>query len=172
MAFLLTAMALKSKGQDIPDKVFLDSADFNYSFYTTDHHPSVKTGRVYTWYKTGRILTTQEGYDGKLLNGCFRKVYTNKNLCESGQYKNGIKSGLWMEWYPAGVLMEKSHWGNGYRKGSVERYDSIGRLTEKGYYSDQAFTGVVYQRIGADSTRSIQYAGGKAVIKSPPPKNK
>ena len=120
-------IAWTTRGQEPYNRVYLDSATFTYAFYTTQDQPKIKTGRSYTWYKAGRILTTVEGYDGLLLDGEYRMFYLNKSLYRQGNYKMGIRSGLWREWYANGQLKEKSVWEEGRLRGEPERFDSTGR---------------------------------------------
>lgn len=158
---LLGLYAQTGKCQYPVNRILLDSPQVTYTFYVTDLKPQVKAGYWYCWYKSGRLHATQEGYDGRLLNGEFRKMYAGKGLCELGWYVKGVKSGEWKLWFENGLLMEKALWKNGQRSGDVQRFDSTGKIIQKGIYKKGLFSGQVYDHAAADSVRVLYFKKGK-----------
>ncbi|KAI9443776.1 hypothetical protein F5148DRAFT_1293013 [Russula earlei] len=147
---------------DIAKRVHLDSAICSYTFYVTDKQVTNVNGKQFYWYKAGRILVTMEGYEGRLLDGSFEKTYLNRNLCERGEFRNGMKTGLWRSWYETGILKEKSHWDKGIQK-DTERFDSLGRTTEKGSYKETTFTGTRYGYSKDGKAKETSYNNGEMV---------
>lgn len=76
-------------------------------------NPSIKQNLIYFWYSTNTIHTSQGGFSGKLLNGLYTEYYVNKNLKEQGDFKKGLKDGVWKEWDKDGSLVAISTWKNG-----------------------------------------------------------
>ncbi|HEY3390348.1 MAG TPA: hypothetical protein VGK38_12290 [Prolixibacteraceae bacterium] len=58
---------------------------------------------------------------GKPLNGEFRRYDLKDNILESGQFKFGLKDGLWKQLTPDGILTETSE----YQKGLLHRQHTI-----------------------------------------------
>ena len=95
----------------------------------------------YHWFKSGKIMRTEGGYSGVLLDGLFQEFYANKNLCEEGNYYYGLKSGLWKEWNPNGTLSILTNFIKGKKYGNYARFDSIGLLKEKGKFRNNKLDG-------------------------------
>jgi hypothetical protein len=79
--------------------------------YKTD--PKIKNDRYYFWYLNNVIHSTQGGYNGKLLNGHYIAFYPDKNLKEQGDFKTGLKDGIWKTWNPKGDLTNVTNWDEG-----------------------------------------------------------
>ena len=73
----------------------------------------VKTLLTYYWYSGNAIHITQGGFSGKPLNGLYNAYYLNKNLKQQGNFKNGLKTGLWKEWKDDGMMSGRHRWNNG-----------------------------------------------------------
>jgi antitoxin component YwqK of YwqJK toxin-antitoxin module len=79
--------------------------------YKTD--PKIKNDRYYYWYLNNVIHSTQGGYNGKLLNGHYVAFYPDKNLKEEGDFKRGLKDGMWKTWNRKGDLTNVTTWDEG-----------------------------------------------------------
>ncbi len=75
--------------------------------------PKVKNDRYYFWYLNKVIHSTQGGYNGQLLNGHYISFYPDKNLKEEGDFKTGLKDGVWKTWNPKGDLTNVTNWNEG-----------------------------------------------------------
>ena len=102
----------------------LHYTDYSIHFYLADKDIKIKTDNVvmYTYFQGDRIVQTQGEYDGRLLNGTYKSLYTSKILKEKGTYKNGVKDGEWKRWNVGGKLVEVSHWKSGKLHGPFTTY--------------------------------------------------
>jgi hypothetical protein len=90
-----------------PDKIILAGIQ------PVSPDPSVKPGLFYYWYSAGAIHSTQGGFSGKLLNGQYTEYYPDKNLKEQGNFKKGLKDGVWNYWNQDGTLSGTATWKRG-----------------------------------------------------------
>jgi hypothetical protein len=74
---------------------------------------SAKSNLHYFWYSANAIHETQGGYSGRLLNGKYSAFYLNKNLKEQGNFKKGLKNGVWRSWNGDGSLIAATNWKRG-----------------------------------------------------------
>lgn len=87
---------------------------------------AIKDTLTYHWYTSNKILKTQGGFDGKLLNGGYTSFYLSNNLREKGNFKNGLKVGTWSTWFENGKLKEISCWKMGVKNGELKQFDEKG----------------------------------------------
>lgn len=135
LAFTLLSFADPYTIKRISDK------NFRYEFYTTDKKVDPKANKTYYWFKGGLIHEAQGGIAGDLLNDKFIKMYHNNQLAEQGQYKNGLRIGLWKTWYQNGILATTTNFSKGVRSGNYSRYNESGNLVESGKFSSDSKTG-------------------------------
>jgi antitoxin component YwqK of YwqJK toxin-antitoxin module len=109
-------------------------------------------GRTYYWYSIDKILETQGGYGGKLLDGPYVSFYLNSNLKEKGTYKRGLKNGEWTSWNEDGILKEITIWRQGLKGSRHLMYDAKGQLILEEYFSQGLLNG-----------KQITYESGKPV---------
>jgi hypothetical protein len=138
--YLILAFLLVSFSDPYTIKRISD-LNFRYEFYTTEKKVNPKTNKIYYWFKGGLIHNTQAGITGELLHDKYIKMYPNNQLAEQGEFKNGLKIGLWKTWHPNGSIQTTQHWSNGLKSGNYYRYDENGLITEKGSYSNDIMTG-------------------------------
>lgn len=112
----------------------ISDANFRYEFYTTEKKVTPKANKMYYWFKGGAIHNTQGGITGTLLHDKFIKMYHSNQLAEQGEFKNGLKKGIWKTWYPSGVVETSQDWSNGLKSGKYYHYDANGVLDVKGNY--------------------------------------
>jgi antitoxin component YwqK of YwqJK toxin-antitoxin module len=77
------------------------------------NEPKIKNDRYYYWYLRNIIHSTQGGYSGQLLNGHYTAFYPDKNLKEEGDFKTGLKDGVWKTWNRKGDLTNVANWDEG-----------------------------------------------------------
>lgn len=90
---------------------------------------NIKISKTYTWYDNVSIHETVGGYSGYLLDGKYEEFYfPSNNLCMSGEFKNGLKTGEWISWSEKGLLKERTSWINGVLNGKKNIYAEDGTL--------------------------------------------
>jgi antitoxin component YwqK of YwqJK toxin-antitoxin module len=80
----------------------------------------------YYWLKSQKILITQGGSSGSLLNGDYESFYKNNQLAEKGLFKKGLKHGVWKHWAPNGILIHRENWSKGIQSGKQFYYSQEG----------------------------------------------
>jgi MORN repeat variant len=114
----------------------ISDANFRYEFYTLEKEIKPNANKTYYWFKGGAIHHAQSGVGGSLLNDSFVKMYLSNQLAEQGQFKKGLKEGLWKTWFANGKLQTVEKWNKGLKTGNYLRYDENGILLEKGNYKN------------------------------------
>jgi len=89
------------------------------------------TEKVYFWYKSQKVLSTQGGSAGLLLHGLYESFYDNKQLCEKGSYTKGLKDGEWNYWRTDGTLSKIEHWKSGRAIGEQIYFSEIGTVQKR-----------------------------------------
>ncbi|MET3981628.1 antitoxin component YwqK of YwqJK toxin-antitoxin module [Mucilaginibacter sp. UYP25] len=152
--------------QHIPDyginRVRLNEEDRTLLFETIPFGslPNAVPGRIYFWYSAGKILHTQGGYSGKLLNGLYRSYYSNKNLMEEGAFSKGLQDGNWKKWNLSGLLTEVTIWQKGIQNGPFQTFDSTGLILTSGSYSKGLLDGQFKRHVTGDSVVTSYYKNG------------
>ena len=112
----------------------------------------VQTNSIYYWVSAGHIHSTQGAYSGTLLNGAYTEFYLNKNLRLQGQYREGLKIGIWKAWNSTGTLTNTETWNKGIKQGVFYIYDEKGQVKQSGTYNNGQLNGQL-----------INYKDGKAI---------
>jgi len=86
--------------------------------------------KFYFWYKAQKVLATQGGASGDLLNGDFVAFHENKQLAQKGRFCKGLKDGKWMYWRTDGTLIMIEYWKKGSASGTKELFNENGESTE------------------------------------------
>lgn len=155
------AFVLVSFGDPYTIKRISDK-NFRYEFYTTDKKIKPRTAKTYYWFKGGLIHEAHGGIAGDLLDDKFTKMYHSNQLAEQGQFKEGLRVGLWKTWHPNGVLATTLSYSKGLRSGKYFRYDENGNLIENGKFCSDLKTG---KWTNADSQEITTYKKGIIVRK-------
>ena len=101
----------------------------------------VKESLLYYWYSSNKILETEGGYEGKILDGPYTSFYLSSNLKEKGQFKKGLKNGEWITWFEGGKIHEISTWKKGLKCGVFKTFDDKGNLIIESNYADGKLNG-------------------------------
>lgn len=117
--------------------------------------PDIATDRLYYWYSSNSIHTTQGGFSGKLLNGKYTEYYLNKNLKEQGAFIKGLKDGIWTSWDESGSITQFYTWKKGVKDGAFSLYKEHGSLKQTGNYNNNLLDGKI---------KTYSETGGPAVI--------
>lgn len=128
----------------------------------------LENNRIYAWYKSGKIIETQGGSHGRLLEGSYAVFYLNDQLKEKGSYKNGLKEGEWRTWDAEGRLTSVKNYKVGDLHGSFSTFDGEGRaLLEAEYNGGQLHGESVTYENGKELSRE-NYRKGEVVVPKPP----
>lgn len=118
--FFALLLALSSYCQPKPsitalNRFTINNNDTLYTFFAKKPVKPITIikGKTYYWYDGTTIHTTQEGYDGRVLDGEYKVAYPNNNLKEKGWFSHGIKDGKWQYWQPDGTIKEVQVWKEG-----------------------------------------------------------
>ncbi len=90
-------------------------------------------------YYDGAKKKIQEDYyvleeNDQVLDGPYKRYYTNGKLEMEGAYKNGNRSGAFIDIFPSGTVQRKISYLDGMRHGPVEVYDETGTPIQKALY--------------------------------------
>lgn len=107
-----------------------DNKSITFRVLDTDESQLKKynSKKNYYWFKSQRILITQGGSSGSLLNGEYESFYKNNQLAEKGLFKKGLKHGAWRFWGTNGILIHQENWSNGIQIGKQLYYSDLGIL--------------------------------------------
>lgn len=119
--------------------------------------------KYYYWFKAQKVLSTQGGASGLLLNGLFETFYENKQLNSKGKFRKGLKNGEWIYWRTDGSIERLEHWKNGTKYGKELIYDEKGVLTEAIDYKCQSYTKTTFDKDGVILSTK-KYKKGKEVM--------
>ncbi len=117
LLFLL--LSISAAAQKMPDsgfdKVRIAENDKTIlaEIIPVNKNPKANPTLYYYWYSANVIHLTQGGFSGKLLNGSYDEFYANNNLKQQGNFKKGLKDGVWKSWDENGTLTQVSTWKNG-----------------------------------------------------------
>lgn len=100
----------------------------DYSLKTKTNHNKRKT---YFWFKAQRIIATQGGSSGTLLNGEYQSYYDNSQLNENGFFRKGLKHGTWKSWYRNGKLKSIERWKYGRQLHRQYFFDKQGNIQKR-----------------------------------------
>ncbi len=115
--------------------------------------------KYYYWFKAQKVIITQGGASGQLLNGSFEAFYDNKQLSRKGKFKKGLKDGEWLYWRENGSLIRTENWNNGNKRGIEVVYNEKGIVTETYKYKCCSFS-----KQTKDSLIVSNYSGSKKTI--------
>lgn len=141
-----------SFSSDLVQKKVIRNNDFDIHFYVSLKDKKTSKDRNYYWYKSGEIHQSFGDAGGKLLHEGYVKYYNGNQLAEKGEFKYGLKKGLWKEWNSNGTLKVESEWINGAKSGSHSVYNEEGELVKRGKYKNDIMDGLWVNHPAKDST--------------------
>lgn len=115
---------------EIENKFHIKQDDKSIVFRVLDSDESqlkkYNPNKNYFWFKSQKVLSTQGGSSGSLLDGVYESFYKNNQLAEKGLFKKGLKHGIWKFWSPNGVLIHQENWSKGIQTGKQLYYNPEG----------------------------------------------
>ena len=124
----------------------------------------VKSNLRYYWYMSHSVYSNQGGFSGHLLNGRYLVFDKDRRLRVDGNFKDGLKVGVWKTWNASGVLESEYTWEKGLRDGTAILYTSLGSVYKEIPYSDDVVDGSIIVHNG-DKIEKLKYNDGVAVSK-------
>ncbi|MFA8301340.1 MAG: hypothetical protein ACEPOV_14320 [Hyphomicrobiales bacterium] len=125
--FLLFLISHFMNGQDIfnqvvfPSRISVLNSEKNTEVISvTEKEINIRNDRVYYWFRSGKINSTQGDYGGKLLDGKYVMYDSNERMLLKGEFKEGLKNDLWLEWDLKGNLLRTKLFKYGILKRSCE----------------------------------------------------
>ena len=86
----------------------------------------------------GSVLPDDYRFEFSLLDGIFHGEltiwYSNGQVKTQGEFQNGNKNGVWMEYYPTGQLQTNRFFINGNNHGELTEWHMNGQVLKKGLY--------------------------------------
>ena len=147
---------------------FLDAVHKKNTFAYVRFYPLVvllMLSGSFSWAEEGVVVSNEEigwrkstgnliYYKGseKLFTGTVQVFGTDGSKQKEYGVSNGLRNGLWAEWYESGEKLMEANWNEGKKFGPTTwwyengqkwkeiHYDENGKLVEKRYYSD----GILY----------------------------
>ncbi len=150
-------------GAPVQKKV-IRTKEFDIQFYVSLKKKRANQNKEYFWYKSGEIHKSVGNAAGELLHLQYVKYYTDNSLAEKGEFKYGLKKGVWKQWYQNGQVMEESRWVDGVKYGPYSYYNEMGELVITGKYRDNIKIGVWINLKTQDTT---WYKKGRAFKEHP-----
>lgn len=132
-----------------------------------DKRVKVDDKKWYSWYQSNMIVTTQAGYNGKLLHGKYQETYLDKHIKKQGAYHFGLKDGIWKEWYADGTLRSVYEWNKGVLDGNFIEYSANGQITKKGGYKNGLLHGRYVEYNNGELSAEKVMKNGAEVITEP-----
>lgn len=87
---------------------------------------SPKQDRDYFWCIGQRIVATQGGVSGDVLDGPYTEYHPNGQLMTKGWLSKGLRTGSWLEWDEQGRLLRSTGWKDGRKHGRSLIMDMAG----------------------------------------------
>ncbi len=133
--FLIIALTVQAQNPLLRKHIKTDS--FKYEIYISKTELSrfkLNDSLYYHWCKAQKIMITQGGVDGNVLDGDYIKFYRSGQLAEKGKMRMGLKHGYWKTWYADGNLATVYRYRHGRKHGSYAIFDGGGDIIEEGTF--------------------------------------
>jgi antitoxin component YwqK of YwqJK toxin-antitoxin module len=95
-------------------------------------------------------LLNREEYKNNIKNGLSLKFYPDSTIAEKINYVNDNKEGEWLQYYPDGKLFLKSYYSGGMLNGKFDTWYNDGKPEFSGYYKNNLRDGkwLIYNEDG------------------------
>ncbi|NQY07265.1 MAG: hypothetical protein HRT68_14005 [Flavobacteriaceae bacterium] len=139
--------------------------NYKHQFQLTEEDLNPVHLKTYYWYKSQRISNSVGGYSGSLLTGDYTKYYITNNLAEKGEFKRGLKHGVWKSWFENGKLKSITSWKKGTKDGIMITYNEDGKLLTRGRYVKNIKEG---PWVDTEKGDTLHFRSGKVRIETKP----
>lgn len=103
-----------------------------------------KKDSVWTYYDSDDNVLSRENFKNDLKHGSSITYYPNKKIAEKLNYKNGVKEGQWVQNFGTGKLKLKAMYVDGKLQGEALYYRDNGQIRAKGNYHKGLMDGTWY----------------------------
>ena len=109
------------------------------------------------YYPNTNIIQKEEHYYNGIKDGIFNEYYFNRNLAKSYRYKNNLEEGEYNEFLPDGTLSVKGNFKNGLKDGLWESFREDGSIFSIGIFKNDFQNGSwkFFHRSGNISSEGI-----------------
>jgi len=123
ITFLLLVLCHLGFGQNDYERTHSDSK-FSYYFSVYDKSEDIHCldEPFYYWYDNREIGKNQGGFQGDLLNGAYQAIDRDNKLIHQGNFKKGLRSGIWKKWSVNGNLISVKEYKIGLLNGKVKSF--------------------------------------------------
>ncbi|TAJ09147.1 hypothetical protein DMA11_20630 [Marinilabiliaceae bacterium JC017] len=97
---------------------------------------NVKADCYYFYFHHQHINRSKGYFIGKPLDQLYVKHTREGMLLEKGNFKTGLKHGIWQEWYLNGEIKSQAKWRNGMGVGKKNQYAKNGDLVRQYKWKD------------------------------------
>lgn len=135
LLFLSTLFLMQiALSQELKELRHIRDSQFKCDFYISFSDKEVKYEDTlhYHWFKAQQIHVTQGNSSGRVLNGEFTKFYLSGQMAEQGEFKKGLKDGVWKTWFESGNLKSIYNYKEGIIKGDYMLFNEAGDVRESG----------------------------------------
>ncbi len=101
---------------------------------------------TYRHYSAGNkgVLQEEIVYNHGIFHGPFSSFHpSNGKLWQQGTYVNGLREGLFQQWYPNGILAHKCFYTKGKLDGEMMDYYIDGKYMQQRFYLEGVLTGSI-----------------------------
>lgn len=116
---------------------------------------------TYFSYYQDEVHATQGGHAGRLLHGPYEVLGSYNQLLITGNFREGLKDGLWKYWHDNGKLKATEEWKDGRQHGLSETYNADGQLVERFNYRQGQLHGKQYTYENGEVTSVKKYKNGE-----------
>ncbi len=116
---------------------------------------------TYYSYYQDEVHATQGGHAGRLLHGPYEVLGPDNQLLITGNFREGLKDGLWKYWHDNGKLKATEEWKHGRQHGLSETYNADGQLVERFNYRQGQLHGKQYTYENGEVTSVKKYKNGE-----------
>ena len=163
-------LSFSTSAQDIPQTTAIAYWDGNTHWqaqvnWAKEKQVKANQNKQYYYYHRQKVDSRQGGYTGMLLDGEAKMLNADLSLVSKGEFKNGLKHGTWMKWYPDGKLWMLTNWKLGVKEGKEYQYQTDGTLIRCSKYRNNLLHGktIIYEN--GEWKMTIRYKKGVARTK-------
>ena len=122
--------------------------DYNLEYYNIELRDGIKyykktafTGEIFRNFENGQ-LESRENYKNGIKEGLYVEYYKNGQVELLGKYNDGNMNGEFEKYYENGQLESRENYKNGIKEGLYVEYYKNGQVELLGKYSDGNMNGV------------------------------
>lgn len=111
-------------------------------FYTSQYREKANDNSFYYWYKAQNVYCAKGFHNQMVLEGEYLLYDLNNHIIEQGNFKNGLKTGVWKKWYANGNYAMVNNWKNGNKTGEEILFFENGNKATVAHYAKNLLHGI------------------------------